>query len=263
VPMVAPEKAGAYQSDWQLISAGGEVFALGTPGTAISAHVVVVAGPTATIAASPTASPVPLGAIGGRVLLDGSPVGAGVAVRLEDQAYQLIASAVSGADGTYRFADLQPTTVGYNLAFSQADNPGYTEEQVASWAWIGPVAVAPGAEVQLPDFEIGVSGFAQVAPEPEATVSAGAISPGAPLLFAWTPYPRATSYWIDLTLGDDQALVWQTGLVADTSVSFDGTLIDGTHLPSGEYWWAVGARLPVGDYTQTVYSYLANLVVEP
>ncbi|MEJ2560551.1 MAG: hypothetical protein P8186_30880, partial [Anaerolineae bacterium] len=69
--------------------------------------------PTSTDTPPPNPTPLAPGRITGRVLLDGVPVSGNVALRLEDQAYNLIAETTVGADGVYVFPDLDPSSEGY------------------------------------------------------------------------------------------------------------------------------------------------------
>jgi hypothetical protein len=221
--------------------------------------------PTPTSPTSPTNTPSVPGRIIGRVLLDGAPVSGGVTLKLEDQAYNLIAETTVGADGTYVFPDLQPSAEGYNVLFAQEWNTQYEIDQVISWGWIGPAAVENGADVQLPDLDISLLGFGQVKPAPNATFSAAALSSQNPILFEWTTYPQAATYWVDLARGEEeeQEVVWQSPLNQASSLAFDGTLGNGSRIQSGDYWWGVGARRDSGSYPLTVYGYLSVLRIEP
>ncbi len=212
---------------------------------------------------TPTPSPLPPGRITGRVLLDGTPASEGVTLKLEDQTYNVIAETTVGADGVYAFADLEASSGGYNVLFAQEWNTQYGIDQVVSWGWMGPVTVEDGAVVELPDFELSLSGFGQINPEPDATFSTAALSSQTPVVFEWAAYPQAVAYWVDLARGEESEVVWQSTLIQDTSVAFDGTLDGGTHIQPGEYWWGVGARRALGSYTLTVYGYQQRLSVEP
>lgn len=222
--------------------------------------------PTPTPTSSPSAdTPSVPGRITGRVLLDGAPVNGGVTLKLEGQAYNLIAETIVDADGTYVFPGLQPSAEGYNVLFAQEWNTQYEIDQVISWGWIGPAAVEDGADVQLPDLDISLLGFGQVNPAPNATFSAAALSSQNPILFEWTTYPQAATYWVDLARGEEeeQEVIWQSPLGQASSLAFDGTLGNGTRIQSGDYWWGVGARRDAGSYPLTVYGYLSVLRIEP
>jgi hypothetical protein len=256
VGMVAPTTAGSYQSGWMLRSASGERFGLGANGeTPLTVRIEVAGGATA----MPV---VTTGSIGGRVVLNGAPA-VGVNLTLEDQGYTTIASAQVGAEGTFTFIDLPAYANGYNLVFSQEANPQFGIDQVVSWSWAGPIPLSGGSNVTLPDFEIGLIGFSPLNPAPDSIYSVSFIYPGSPLLFDWLGLPGMTRYWVDLYQGEEQALVWKSGLVTGPPVAFEGALLGGAPIQPGDYWWAVGAQKPFGDYTQTVYSYLVGFGLEP
>ncbi len=221
-----------------------------------------VLSPTPTPTDTPTPSAVSPGGIIGRLLLNGAPVGEGVRLKLEDRSYNVIAETTVGPGGVYAFNNLKPSSKGYNVLFAQKWNPQYETDHIVSWGWLGPVAVEDGRVVELPDFDISLLGFGQVNPGPDETFSAAAISPQNPIAFEWTAYPQAMKYWVDLVRGEEQELVWQS-LIQSTSLAFDGTLDDGAHIQSGEYWWGVGARRDLGPYKLTVYGYLPGLIIEP
>ncbi len=220
--------------------------------------------PAPPLAAMPAPTLVAPGRISGRVLLDGVPVG-GVQLRLEDTTYNTIAGTTVKPDGSYVFSNVHPSSQGYSLVFAQEWNTQYEVGEVISWGWIGPVAVDGDIDVQLPDFDISPQEFGQVSPEPNAAVSATALSPARPLQFEWTEYPRAITYWVDLAQGeeDNQQVVWQSPLRQGDSLFFDGTLGDGGRIQIGDYWWGVGARDDSGPYPVTVYGYLSALRIKP
>jgi hypothetical protein len=199
----------------------------------------------------------------GRLVKDGAPVEAGVALRLEDPAYATIATATTDAQGVYAFKNLTAFSTRLNVLFTQESNEQYDVGEVASWAWLGPLMISSGTTVELPDFEIGLLGFEQVSPPSGASLSASEISAQNTLIFEWAPYPAASAYWVDLTKGDELALVWQSPLVESASVTFDGTLGDGSHVTADSYWWGIGARADAGGYQLTIYGYLPTLVVTP
>jgi hypothetical protein len=213
---------------------------------------------------TPTPTPSAPGRISGRLLLDGTPA-SDVTLRLEDHANDVVAQTKVKADGGYVFLDLEPSTQGYNLVFAQKWNKQYKIDQVISWGWIGPVAVGSGMNVELPDFDISLQGFGQVSPEPNATVSAAALSHENPLEFEWRAHPQAVAYWVDLAHGEetDQEVIWQSSLSQRDSLPFDGKLEDGEHIQTGEYWWGVGARSDSGPYPVTLYGYLSALRIKP
>lgn len=254
VLMTAPRTPGRYQSGWLLRSPNGERFGVGAGGGAelvVSIEVVASATPTATT-----------GKISGRVVFNGAPAG-GVNLTLEDRGTMTIAAVQTSQDGTFSLVDLPPYLDGYNLVFTQEANQQYAVDQVVSWAWVGWIPINAGDNVVLPDFEIGLAGLSLINPAPDSLYIASAISPGSPLLFEFSPYPGASSYWVDLSQGEQQAWVWQSPLTGSPPVVFEGRLFGGVPIQPGDYWWAVGAQKPLGAYTQTVYSYLVGFGVEP
>lgn len=219
--------------------------------------------PTPTATPSPTATPLPPGRITGRLLLNGTPAGSNVNVRLEDQHYNLIAETTTGTDGVYVFRDLEPSGEGYNVIFAREWNTGYAIDQVVSWGWVGPVAVDDGSVIEVPDFEISLQGFEQINPKPNTVFSAAALSPESPIVFEWTTYPQAMAYWVDLAHGEEQEIIWQSSRVQATFLAFDGKIENGTQIQPGEYWWGVGARRPLGPYMLTIYGYLPVFMIDP
>jgi len=215
--------------------------------------------PTATPTSTKTPTPIP-GSIAGRVLLNGVPEG-GVTIKLEDQAINSIAQAVSGSDGTYTFANLKATGEGYNLVMAHEWNTQYELDQVISWGWLGPIPVKDGMVSQIPDFDISLLGFAPTTPA--ANTSFSAVSSSNPILFEWASYPGATKYWVDLAQGQNQNIVWRSPILSKTSVNFNGTLTNGSQIQPGEYWWGVGARRDLGTYKLTVYGYLPVFLIVP
>ncbi|HET89614.1 MAG TPA: hypothetical protein ENN99_02595, partial [Chloroflexi bacterium] len=171
---------------------------------------------------------------------------AGVTVKLEDQAYAIVATCTTDMEGFYIFKDLTVLGQGFNVLFAQAWNEQYSEEDVVSWAWIGPFAVARSSVVELPDFEIGQRDFVPINPPMSESFSVGEISAQNPILFEWNPYPGAESYWVDLSQGDDLTPVWHTQLLNTTSAVFDRVLDNGSLADPDTYWWGVGARGNVG-----------------
>lgn len=199
----------------------------------------------------------------GWVALNGSPVGQGIRLKLEDQSYTPVAEATTDANGVYTFLDLDPSEQGYNVLFAQEWNQNFEIDQVISWGWMGPVVVQAGSALELPDFEISPLGFKQVSPESNSTFSAAAISAANPIRFEWSAYPQAATYWVDLARGEEQPVLWQSLLVEAGPVEFDGTLSDSSHIQPGDYWWGVGARRPVEAYIVTVYGLQQRLTIEP
>jgi len=225
--------------------------------TSSATHTVT---PTPSPTQSPTSTPVP-GQITGRLLLNGAPAG-GVRLKLEDQGYTSIAETTTGPDGSYLFPSLPASSQGYTLLFAQAWNTQFDIKQVISWGWLGPITVKDNAVAELPDVDISLQGFEPTNPAPNAAFSAAAISGGDSILFEWSAYPQATTYWVDLVQEAEQAPIWSSSSQT-TSISFDGNLSNGSQIQPGEYWWGVGAQRQTGPYSLIVYGYLPVLVINP
>ena len=214
---------------------------------------------------SPTSTRTPTpakGSISGRVIVNGVPA-SGVNLTLENQENVNLASVQTGTDGTFQLSNLAAYPAGYSLVFAQDANPQFALDKVVSWSWIDAIPMNAGASEVLPDFEIGLSGLGAVNPAPDSIFSAAAVSAGNPLLFTWTTYNGAARYWVDLTRGEEQVLVWKSALVNGPPVAFDGLMFGGVRVKPDGYWWGVGALRPFGSYTQTVYSYLVGFSLDP
>jgi hypothetical protein len=215
--------------------------------------------PTATSTPSNNSTPAPA-KIEGRLLFDGLPNTAGVSLHLEDISGNTLAETTVGVNGEYEFADVAPSSQGYTVAFAQTWNTTLFEvEEVISWGWLSEVRVAANQTVQLPDLDIAPLGFGPQSPEPNEARPVDTIDFERPLRFEWAAYPQANFYWVDLAIGDEQNVVWQSDPTDETEVEFLGVLNDGSTVTAGEYWWGVGAQRQVGGYTLTVYSYLPVL----
>jgi Ig-like domain from next to BRCA1 gene len=245
--VTAPFSPGTFFDTWKLYTGEGRAF-INEDGQEQEFSILVTVLPS-------------VAQISGRIVKDGIPVGAGVILSLEDYSNQAIAIASTSDDGTFTWTDVPASDQGYNLVFSQSANNQFGIDQALSWVWVGPVPVQQGQAIQLADIDISPLGFAQTNPEPEAVFSAAAITPSTPVMFQWSDYPGAVDYWVDL-VNTDEANIWQSNLVSAQSASFDGTQTNSTHIQAGEYWWAVGARRWLGDYQQTVYTYLINMNIE-
>jgi len=202
--------------------------------------------------------------VSGRVVRDGTLAGAGIIVELEGRDTP---RTTTDADGRYTFdsASLEGT---FRIVFAQRWNAQlYTADQVASWAWLEGVMAHDDLTTKLPDLEISLEissqRFEQSVPAVGASFSAEQISRQAPLSFEWTPYPGQGSYWVDLGKEGETVPVWQSHLTSSTSVSFDGTLDDGTTIAAGTYWWNVGVWKPIGMYKFFVYGWPRSLTIEP
>jgi hypothetical protein len=199
----------------------------------------------------------------GRVVRDGTPVGAGIVVELEDHDN---VTTTTDADGHYTF-DIVSLEGAFSVVFAQEWNTQlYTTDQVASWAWLDGVAPSDVLTIELPDLEISLEvnsqTFGQVTPAAGASSSAGQISPENPLRFEWTPYPGAMRYWVDLGRENAVTPVWQSYLTLFTSTSFNGILDDGNTITAGAYWWSVGAQKQISIYKLTVYGYPRLLIIQ-
>lgn len=255
VPMLAPLETGDYVGVWAFVNPQGEKVDIAANSTdLLSVRVRVQSNPTPSVTAT-------TGSLSGRVTRNGVPVQAGIAILLEDQVNNNLMTVTTAQDGRFMFSNVPVSNQAYNVAFAKELNPQYSSEQVVSWAWLGPILVSNEEQESLPDLEIDPLGFEQTRPLSNATVSAAAISPSTPLRFEWQPYPSATSYWVNLTRGDRQFSVWVSAFSSVPVVFFDGTLYDGTHIQSGEFWWAVSAQRPSSGYTLTVISPMIPLTV--
>jgi outer membrane biosynthesis protein TonB len=222
--------------------------------------------PAPTDTPSPTASATSsVAQLHGRLVLNGTPAGAGTILLLENTAYQAVATQSLDANGRFAFGQVAPVAGGYQVAFDQAKNDRYDVSQVVSWAWIGPISASGGVQIDVGDLEIGLLGLQPIQPFPDSSLSMTSISAGTPITFEWTAYPQAQTYWLDLTREDQQGqqIVWQSALVPENHLTFDGTLRDGSKIPPGQYGWAVGAQRQIGQYNFVAYGYLAGLQIVP
>jgi len=215
---------------------------------------------------SPTpvaAAPLEPATLSGRLVKDGIPVSADVTVKLEDQNYAIFATTSTDENGFYTFDNLTTLGQSLNVLFAQEWNEQYDIGEVVSWAWLGPVTLSSGSTVELPDIDIALLGLNQISPTPGTSLPGSQISAQNPVIFEWTPQPAASSYWVDLTKGDELTHIWQSVLVETTSVAFDGSLDDGSQITPDTYWWGIGARRDIGNYRLTIYGYLPTLVITP
>jgi hypothetical protein len=230
-----------------------------TPSPTATPFPTVTSSPTGT--PSPTVSPTPTiitpNRISGRVVLNGQAVNDDVLLKLEDAAGHTVAETTVAEDGRFTFANVASSDKGYVVVFAQEWNSQYDVGEVISWGWLGHVPVETGEEVALPDLDISLKGFEQVSPEPNAKFSSAE-----PIQFEWRAYPGASSYWLDLIREDEQNVLWQSAPVQALSLTFDGKTKNGDPIQPGEYWWGVGARRNVNDYTMAVYGYLPALLID-
>ena len=220
-----------------------------------TATVVHVLSETATIVALP-----PPGVITGRILFHGALPTQTLTLILEDQDYQVIQE-INISNGEYVFANLPASSGGYNVLFTQSKNPQFSPSEVLSWAWIGPVPVQDGDFHVLPDLQIALVGLAPVKPADGGILKASSISAQTPLRFEWSAYPAAAQYWVELRAGPALDLVWRSGYIDTTNISFDGILLNGERILPGSYWWSAGALM--NEPLITIASPLRSFTLQP
>jgi hypothetical protein len=100
-------------------------------------------------------------------------------------------------------------------------------------------------------------------PTEESTYSAAAISPSNPLQFNWSLYNQGETYYVELgATGSDQP-VWTSNESTSTTLMWNGTLTDGSHITQGVYWWRVGTTKSLGNYTLVVFTQQWNIIFTP
>jgi hypothetical protein len=158
----------------------------------------------------------------------------------------------SGAGGHYWFITHSPGT-NFTLTFYQVNNPQFpSTSQVASLAWIEGNLPTGTNIIDLPDLEISTNLNGMVF-EPEVpadgySISAAAISPSNKIRFSWSLYSQGETYYVELGLvGSDQVL-WTSPEVNASSLMWDGTLDNESHISSGTYWWRVAAGKTLANY---------------
>ncbi len=195
---------------------------------------------------------------------DGKPVGAGVRVKLETQ--NAITETLTDVDGCYAFpsTSVQGT---FSVVFAQEWNAQLVNPKIASWVWFEGMALVKGLAVEMPDLDISLEinsqYFRQSAPAEGVSISGDQISYNTPLLFEWSTYYGASSYWMDLGRLGETTPLWKSPTLYTDSVEFYGMLDDGSRIYEGSYWWSVGAQKQVGVYEFTVYSPPRSLVIVP
>jgi hypothetical protein len=228
------------------------VIAQATP---LTASITPLPGEPATMMPLP-----PPGVITGRILFHGELPTQMLALILEDQAYQVIQE-INISTGEYVFANLPVSSEGYNVLFTQSKNPQFGLNEVVSWAWIGPVPVQDGDFHVLPDLQIALVGLDPLKPADGGMLKASSITTQNPLRFEWNAYPAAAQYWVELRAGPALDLVWRSGYIDTTNISFDGILLNGERIPPGSYWWSVGARM--NEPLITIASPLRSFTLQP
>ncbi len=179
-------------------------------------------------------------------------------VTLQTTGRVLIDSIRTAADGSYTFGHVADSPDGYEVVFSQEDNPELQAEieKYATWAWLSPIRVS-GAKVQVPAFDIALLTkdrqlWAPVSPAKDAKFGTGET-----IQFEWPSFAGNPRYWVDITRGQDPNPVWKSTPLMQTKASWAGT-------DAGDYWWAVGAYWDVQPpYRVTVYSYYTPFVLKP
>lgn len=200
----------------------------------------------------------------GRLLLNGTPVSNAVLEFQDDTAPR---SDQTDTGGHYYFTTLAPGT-GFFLTFHQADNPQLTPTaQVASIAWIMGTLPAGVNPIVLPDLEVSLETngllFQVLTPVDGATYNASVINPHNPIQFTWTVYNQAVTYHVELGLTGSNDPIFSSNESASTSLMWDGTLDNGSHITQGTYWWRAVAKKPLGDFTLLVFSQDRDILFNP
>jgi hypothetical protein len=201
--------------------------------------------------------------LSGRLLLNGIPIEENAYLILEDQSFTQIAETIVSQDGIYTFYNVPTNLDGYNILFSQDHNNDYGVYDVVSWSWLGPITVQEGSVIDLPDFDVGLQGLEYLNPIPDSQISGSAITENSPLSFQWTGHPYAESYWVTLLDGENFVEIWKSGVMTNPSVDFDGRLNDNSLIQPGQYWWVVGFKGTLGDFTITGFGFLDGFTVIP
>jgi hypothetical protein len=205
--------------------------------------------PSPSPSATQTLAPGEVG-VTGRVVQNGAPL-TGVVLAFQDDIAPRLAT--TGAGGHYWFTTRSPGTF-FTLTFYQVNNPQFpSTSQVASLAWIEGNLPTGTDIIDFPDLEISINLngmiFGPQAPADGVSYSAAAISPSNPIQFSWSLYNQGETYYVELGLvGSDQVL-WTSPEVNASSLMWDGTLDNGSHISSGTYWWRVAVRKTLADYS--------------
>jgi hypothetical protein len=216
---------------------------------------------------SPTASPTLIAGeyeVTGRIVQNGTPV-SNVLVEFTDDAPAR--KRTSDSRGYYSFITLAPGTT-FSLEFSHNDNPQLTPiQEVASMARIEGTLPTGENIIELPDLEVSlnIDGmiFRLVSPVDGATFSAAVISPSNPIQFTWTLYNQGAGYYIELGSTSSDEPLWISGDTTSTSLMWNGTLNDGSHISEGAYWWRVGVNMPLGRHEFTAFTHEWDLLLNP
>lgn len=223
--------------------------------------------PSPTSGASPTATTTLVaGEIGvtGRVVQNGTPIPNVVVSFADDVAPR---QSTTNAGGHYSFITLAPGT-NFVLTFKHSSNPGLTPlTDLASLELLEGTLPTNANPIDFPDLEISInlSGmiFQLLSPVDGAAYSASAISVSNPLQFNWSLYSQGGSYSVELGPNGIDQPTWVSGQLASTSTMWNGTLTDGTHIASGNYWWRVAVTRSLGSYVQVIYTPQFDLAFNP
>jgi hypothetical protein len=223
--------------------------------------------PTGTVSPSPTATTTLAAGeirLTGRVVKNGTPMPNVVVSFADDTAAR---KSTTDAGGHYTFVTLAPGT-NFLLTFKQSDNSSLTPiSEIASFIKLEGTLPTNANPIDFPDLEISInlSGmiFQLISPVGGSAYSASAISATNPLQFTWSLYSQGGSYSAELgPHGVDQP-TWLSSQLASTSTMWNGTLIDGTHITSGNYWWRVGVTKSLGSHVVVIYTQPLDISFNP
>ncbi len=202
--------------------------------------------------------------VDGRIVQNSTPV-ANVKVEFVDDAASRQDTTDPG--GHYWFTTLAPGT-NFTLTFNHASNPQLTPvAEIASFAWIEGTLPSGVDTIQLPDLEVSLNIDGMIfdlqTPTDGSTYSAAAISSSNPIQFNWSLYNQGESYYAELgEAGSDEPL-WISNEATLTTLMWDGTLADQTHITQGDYWWRVAATKSLGDFTLIVFTQEWDITFNP
>jgi hypothetical protein len=200
----------------------------------------------------------------GRVIQNGTPI-PNVVVDFEDDVAPRSDTTDSG--GHYSFITLAPGTT-FSLTFNQGDNPHLTPtSEVASLARIEGNLPTGVNIIDLPDLEVSINLnrmiFELQTPIDGATFSAAAISPSNPIQFTWSLYNQGGSYHVELGPNGRNDPIWTSSQLASTSLMWNGTLDDGSHISEGAYWWRVAGTKSLGNYVLVIFTKRLDILFNP
>ena len=237
---------------------------IGYIATSTATAAAVTASPSATSSGpTPTETLAPTGElvlVTGRVLNKGTPV-PNITISLEGPA---ILTTTSDAQGRYQF-QVNWMDEDYSVVFSLEENPQLSPaSDYLLWSWVESYLEG---NAEIPDIEISTAPdgnvFTQSSPVNGSSFSAAQITVDNPLTFEWTAFAQAEEYWVDLGLDGDVTSEWVSDTMTDRFVDFDGTLLNGTHITPGAYWWAVGTLRLEADFYIMTYTQTWTLSITP